>query len=213
MTEGVRRQAERQRLPSDRDGRKIDRQGHVQARHAGNRRPQLGECLAVAHPDRAADLDRRSRRFLRNDPGTIQQEHERRRGAVEDRRLRSIDLDHGIVDAAARKCRHHMFDGADPRIAVREHRGETGVNHAIEARRDVDADVGAAEHDPMIHRSRPERQARAVSLMQPNADTAYRRLQRLLAPRGRVANWAVRQSVHGLVSIAVCGPSPVNVCF
>ena len=106
-----------------------------------------------------------------------------------------------------------MFDGPDPGIAVRDHRGKTGVNHAIEVRRDVDANVGTAEHDPMIHRSRPERKARTVSLMQPNADTAYRRLQRLLAPRGRVENRALRQTIHGLVSIAVCGPSPVNVCF
>ena len=106
-----------------------------------------------------------------------------------------------------------MFDGADPRIAVREHRGETGINHAIEARRDVDADIGAAEHDPMIHRRRPEREARTVSLVQPYTDAAYRRLQRLLAPRGRVENRALRQSVHGLVSIAFRGPLPVNVCF
>jgi hypothetical protein len=106
-----------------------------------------------------------------------------------------------------------MFDGADPRIIIRDHGGETRINHAIEARRDVDADVGAPEHDPMVHWSRPEREARAVSLVQPDADTAYRRLQCLLAPRGRVENRGFRQSVHRLVSIAVCGPSPVNVCF
>ena len=60
-----------------------------------------------------------------------------------------------------------MFDGADPRIAVREHRGETGINHAIEARRNVDAEIGAAEHDPMVHRRRPERQARRGALCSP----------------------------------------------
>ena len=54
-------------------------------------------------------------------PAQSDQEHERGGGAVEDRRLRPIDLDQRIVDAAAGQRRHHVLDRADPgcRIAVR----------------------------------------------------------------------------------------------
>ena len=71
---------------------------------AGNRRAQLGEGVAVADPDRAADLDRRPRRVLGRDAGAIQQEHERRGGSVEDRQLRPVHLDHARCRCRSRQA-------------------------------------------------------------------------------------------------------------
>jgi hypothetical protein len=64
--------------------------------------------------------------------------HEGGGGAVEDRDLGPVDLDHGVVDAASGQRGHDMFDGRDggPAITV-EPRAKTALRHAVVARGDV----------------------------------------------------------------------------
>ena len=102
--EGLRREAQRERLPADGGGREIDGQRGVEAGSPAG--AQLGpgrvRAVAVLHPDRAQHLDRLARRRRRcgDDAGAVDQEHEGRGGAVQDRHFRAVDLDH-----ARRRCR------------------------------------------------------------------------------------------------------------
>ena len=96
--------------------------------------------FAVRHPHRPHNLNRLDRRVLLDDAGAVDQEHEIPRRAVQDGHLRSVDFEHGIVHAAPGKGRHDVFDRAHPRLGVAwqaEHGAQTGVEHVVESRRDV----------------------------------------------------------------------------
>ena len=90
-----------------------------------------------------------------------------------------------------------VFDCADPCSAIRENRGETGVHDAIEMRRNIHAEVRAAEYDAMVGRRRAEGHADATTGVQSDADTPDRRFQRLLAPRRSFRHQGCWQTVHG----------------
>ena len=129
------------------------------------------------------DLDPRPRGVLFDGPGAIQQEHQWRRRTIQDRWFRAVDFDQGVVDATAGERRHDVFNRADPRGSLRQNRGKTGVRHAIETRRNIQAEVRATEHNAMIGWRRAEGHADATTRVQPDADAPDRRFQRLLAPR------------------------------
>ena len=119
-----------------------------------------------------------------------------------------------------------MLDGADPGVRrPAQHRGKPRVDDVVEARRDVDTEIGAAEDDAVVSRRRPEGQVDALPGMQADADAADRRLQRLLAatwsargPVDRGRSSMYRRSVllsQPMLGKVVAGrePWPVNVCF
>ena len=130
---------------------------------APRRRRQLGPggvgAVAVLHPDRAQHLDRLDRgdAGLGDDAGAVDQEDEGRGGAVEDRRFRAIDLDQGVVDAAAGQRRHHVLDRADAAASGRRRMPSAVQSRVsttlVEAGGDVEAEVGAAEHDAGARRA------------------------------------------------------------
>ncbi len=152
-----RRQVQRQRLPADRGGGEIDRQRHVEARAAGRRRAQFGERVAVADPDRAADLDRGPRRrpvrrCRRNPAGTRMARRNRPGSAVPARRPRSARCRCQQPASAAIRCSTvPIRAGAHPAASTV---AEPGVDDVVEPRRDIEAEIGAAEHDAMIGRRR-----------------------------------------------------------
>ena len=73
--------------------------------------------------------------------GAIQQEHVWRSRAIQNGQFRPIDLNQEIVDATANQRRHHVFDRADPCVAIwqPQHRGQTRIDDAVETRRNVHA--------------------------------------------------------------------------
>ena len=82
-------------------------------------------------------------------------------------------------------------------VAIGQNSGQTGVDHAIETRRNVHAEVGATEYDAMVGRRRSEGQADAATRVQSDADAADRRLQRSLAPGRSFRYQGCWQTVHG----------------
>ena len=157
---------------------------------AGNRRPQLGECLAVAHPDRAADLDRRPRRCpaqrRRHNPAGTRTARRSRRGSAapvhrsrpRHCRCRSRQVPPSHVRwcrSGHRRCRSpwragcQLRDRSAPGCPRRGRRGGTRCHDQPEpAGTSGSHGVRDAAH----------------------ADTADRCLERLLAPRGHVENRA-----------------------
>jgi hypothetical protein len=73
---------------------------------------------AFGDDDLARHFDGVNARVLPLDARVEDTAHEGRGGAVEDRNLGAVDLDHGVVDAAARQRGHDMFDGGDGRAAI-----------------------------------------------------------------------------------------------
>ncbi len=141
------------------------------------RGPQLGVASALAHPHRPQHLDRCARRRLLDAAGAVDQEHERRAAAVQHRHFRAVELDDRVVDAARRQRRHHVLDGADAALRLigeGQHGAKPGVAHPVEPRRDLDAEIGAAEHDARSRRRRTQGQRDRLAVMQPDPAAADR---------------------------------------
>ena len=74
----------------------------------------------------------------------VDQDHEGRRAAVEDRHLGAVHLDEHVVDAQAGERREQMLDGARPRRRRAAEGGGVVLRAEVgEGGRDLDAQVGA----------------------------------------------------------------------
>ena len=103
---------------------------------------------------------------------------------------------------AAGQRRHQVLDRADPRVGPRraaDDGAEPGVARRVEPGGDVDAEIGAAEHDAGAGRRRKQADMRpARPVCSADAGAADRRLQRPLQRRPR---WTGQR--RGLVGMEV----------
>ena len=116
---------------------------------------RIGRDLAigVAHrdPHRLEHADIAARLIERRDADGIDRRHERRRAAVHDRRFRTVDLDHRIVDAQAGQRGQNMLGGGHQRPGfVPQHGGEFGGGDRSHVGRDlaIVPAVDARPHEP-----------------------------------------------------------------
>ena len=140
---------------------------------------------------------------------TPAQSSRKTKGAAEPSRagdFRAVQFDARVVDPKGRQGSHQVLHRADldrPPVRVADHGGEPGIDHAVEAGRNVAAKIGAVEHDAVPRLGRTELQADAAAAVQPHADAADRRLQRVLRagrhPRGRRNDRNLRRAVHRVV--------------
>jgi hypothetical protein len=136
---------------------------------ASNRSPMVGDRL------------RQLAAGMGGETGAVDQEDERRGGAIEDRNLGAIQLDDRVIHAAAGQGGHDMLDGADAalrRLRQAEGGAEPGIDHVVVARRDVEIDIGTAETDAGAGGGRMQGEAGALAAVQPDTDAADGGLQR-----------------------------------
>ena len=103
--------------------------------------------VAAGHGDRAQHLQVAARPRTALEAGFLDEEQERRGAAVHDRHFALAQLDDDVVDAGADQGRQQVLDGLDGGAVVAQHRGVVDAGHVLDAGRDVDAQVGPAEHD------------------------------------------------------------------
>ena len=114
---------------------------------------------------RPQDLDVAPRRRQPLDARFLHQIQERRRAAVHDRHFVVRELDDDVVDADADERGQQVLDGLDRRAVPPEHRRVVHGRHVLHGRRNLDAQVRAAEDDAGIGRARLERQRDFVAGM------------------------------------------------
>ncbi len=116
-----------------------------------------------------------------------------------DRHFRPVHFHHGVVDAGPGEGGHDMLDGADPRVRLAgqaENGTQPRVHDIVEASRDVDAEIGAAEHDAAARRGRQQSQTHAFARMQPDAHAIDGRFQCALDSHRILQPGNLRQTVH-----------------
>jgi len=179
LAEGMRRDAHGQGLAADGGAGEVDLQLGVEGGLAGGQ--QLGEGAGpvldphrVQHPMHAAARQDSWRRCRRS---RIRKTRARRNR--HDRDLRRVNLDHASSMPAAGQRRHDMLDGARPRLRPLADGGaQTRIDHAVIGRGDVDAEIGAAEHDAGARGGRAQGEGDATVRMQADADAPDGCLQR-----------------------------------
>lgn len=95
-------------------------------------RTQFADRAVLHDPHRLEHTDVTARRVERLDARLVDRGDERRGAAVADRRFRTVQLDHDIVDAEPAQRGEHMLGGRAERAkAVAQHRGKfSGGNGA-----------------------------------------------------------------------------------
>ncbi len=186
LTERLGAEGKRERLGAD--GRRGEDDGE---RHVETRTPRGGKegglRLAMRDLHRGEDLDRLAGRVLFGDAGAIDEEDEGGGGAIENRHFRPVHLDQRVVDAEPGERRHDVLDGADARLGdpgEADLGGKPRFDHRIEAGGDGEAEIGAAENDPVPGGSGLEDEACLAPRMQAHAHTADFGFQGALA-KGR----------------------------
>ena len=101
---------------------------------------------------------------------------------VEDRGLRGVDVDQGVVHAEGPEGRHNVLDGADTVAAGFDRRAARGVHHVVAKCRDLrlSFDIGAAEYDAPAGFCGMDRHRHLHARMQSLSRERDRGLQRLL---------------------------------
>ena len=95
-------------------------------------RPDFAEGFAHCNLHGLQHADVAPGTIERFDANQVDGGDERSRAAVHDRRFRSVDLDHGVVDAQSAQRRQHMFGGGDERSGFIAQDGrEFGRRHRI----------------------------------------------------------------------------------
>ena len=146
-------------------------------------RPLQRRARAFAQLDRLLHAQEALGRLLQLDAGALQQEHERRGRAVEDRHLFVGGVDEEIVDAQARARRQEMLDRLHrraARIVLRRERGgkpRVGDGERIDLDLDRHRQVDPPEHDAGVGRRRPQRELHALPAVHPKAHRAGERLE------------------------------------
>ena len=101
--------------------------------------------------------------------GLVQQDHERRRAAVEDRDLGAVHLDEHVVDAEGQERRQEVLDRADGEAVAQERRRVVLRADVREGGGDRDAHVRADEADAVLGRRGPQAQAHRAARVKPDA--------------------------------------------
>ena len=108
---------------------------------------------------------------LLDDPGRLQQKHERTGAPVHDRDLGTRNVDVQVVDAQSGKRGHQMFYGRDPRSVLFQRRRQSGVTNiaGVGAYRHRLGQIGAVENNAGIGWCRTQHQLDAHAGVQTNA--------------------------------------------
>jgi hypothetical protein len=170
---------------------------------------------AIGDDDLARHFDGVNARVLALDARVEDTAHEGGGGPVEDRHLGTVDLHHGVVNAATGQRGHDMFDGGDGRPAVTvKLRAQAALRDAVVARRHVRlaGEVRAAEPQAHVGGVRPDGHAREPTGVETHAAEAHIRSDRCLhvetrcpfCPRAA----AFRASVPDLVPGPPIGDAP-----
>jgi hypothetical protein len=162
--EAARRDAQRQRLVPQQRVVEADRVADLEvvARHEPR---ALG---AVDHLDRARDAQQLARHRERPQAHLVQQDHERRGAAVEDRHFRTVHLDAHVVDPETHERRQQVLDGPDRHAVLAERRRVILRADVGERCRDLDADVGPGEADAVLGGGREQAQAHGAPAVEPD---------------------------------------------
>ena len=119
--------------------------------------------------DRLQHPEMQARHGERAQAGLVQQDHERRRAAVEDRDLGAVDLDEHVVDTEGQERRQEVLDRADREAVAQQRRRVVLRADVREGGGDGDAHVRADEADAVLGRRGPQAQPHRTPRVKPDA--------------------------------------------
>jgi hypothetical protein len=136
-------------------------------------------ALAFAHFHRLHEAHETLGRALQLDARALQQEHEGRGRAVENRHFLGADVHIQVVDAQARAGRHQVLHRVHLGAAGRDGGGHAGVRHGHGRDGDIHrlGQVHAPEDDARVGLRRTQRQLDPLAPVQTHADGAGQGLE------------------------------------
>src|SRR6266498_1731144 len=206
----------RQALAADDRVRKIDLVGNGQS---GPVRLERHAAVTANDRDGARERERTHPRRLSLETGGVEEAHEGKRRAVQDRDLRSFDLDQAVVQALAGRRGKRVLDRPDGDTARGNRRGIVEGRRGREARRNSRTGmIESHEDESMVRRRRPEMRAHGMTGMK--ADPldrncgAQSRLRSQIARTYRSFGARSRRRAGGtpsdLFSMSCCDPAPAG---
>ncbi|MOA06272.1 hypothetical protein D3C78_1259030 [compost metagenome] len=151
-------------------------------------RPLEVLAFAFTHFHGPFDADEALGRILQLHARALQQEHEGRRGAVENGHFLGRDVDVQIVQPQAGDGRHQVLDRVHLGPALANRRGHARVRHRMRGDRDIDrlGQIDAPKHNARVGGSGAQGQLHALAAVQAHAHSTGNGLEGALLQHMRI---------------------------
>src|ERR1035437_1009584 len=143
------------------------------------------EFIALAQLDLAHDPQISARFALSSNPCLLNHFNKWTGAAIQNRQLKIVQLDDGIVDADAGKRREQVLGGGDEHALFHQAGGVTDAGNVASAGFDGEAvEIGAVEYDSRSRRRRQNPQADGSAAMETDSSAGHRGTDCLLMCQG-----------------------------